>query len=420
MSSLLTNTSAMVALQTLRTINADLDKTTNRVSTGLRVGSASDNAAYWSIATTLRSDNSSLGAVKDALGIGKSAVDTVQTGLDSVRTALQSVKDKLVAASQPGVDRGKLQTEISNLMGQIRGTADATVSGGVNWLSVDSAKVDYAENKTFVSAYARTGDAVAVSTIQIDSSSIKLYDANVDVHTAVDAAVVTEFSTYAEAADTELTTLTDARTTADDDYDTAIQTADDTFETDGDAVARDEAYATALADKKTAYSDAQTAFTDNIKGLKDTLVQNLDDASVDGNGDPATLGLLDKARVGISSTNGVAYVGSVADIDISTLSDSDYDLGKIAGMIQVVDDALLDLTDASTVLGSAGARISSQMNFVKAIEDANSSAIGSLVDANMEEESTKLKALQTQQQLAVQSLSIANASSQNILQLFRQ
>ena len=46
--------------------------------------------------------------------------------------------------------------------------------------------------------------------------------------------------------------------------------------------------------------------------------------------------------------------------------------------------------------------------------------VGSLVDADMEEESTKLKALQTQQQLAVQALSIANSNSQNILMLFRQ
>ncbi|WP_280518036.1 flagellin, partial [Rhizobium sp. P007] len=45
--------------------------------------------------------------------------------------------------------------------------------------------------------------------------------------------------------------------------------------------------------------------------------------------------------------------------------------------------------------------------------------IGRLVDAEMNEESTKLKALQTQQQLAVQALSIANNDSQSILSLFR-
>ena len=71
----------MVALQTLRNINANLDQTNKHVSTGLRVNSAADNAAYWSIATTIRSDNGALGAVQDALGVGKSTVDTVSTGL---------------------------------------------------------------------------------------------------------------------------------------------------------------------------------------------------------------------------------------------------------------------------------------------------------------------------------------------------
>ncbi len=354
------------------------------------------------------------------MGVGKSAVDTVSTGLDTARTALEEIKNKLVAAEQPGVDRAKLQTEISALISQIRGAADSTVTGGVNWLSVNSSDPGYAANKSFVASYARTGDAVTVTSIQIDSSSIKLFDGNVDLHTLVDDAVVTELGTYSAAAATEYDTLVAARDTADSDYADAIQTADDDFDTDGDAGARDVAYATALAAKNLAYSDAQTTFDDNIADLKDTLVTNLDDASVDGDGNPLALGLIDKARVGVSSVNGAAYVGSVADIDIGNLSDSDYDLAKIGNMLQIVDDALLDMTDASTVLGAAGARLDSQMTFVKALMDANTSAVGSLVDANMEEESTKLKALQTQQQLAIQSLSIANSSSQNILLLFRQ
>jgi len=64
-------------------------------------------------------------------------------------------------------------------------------------------------------------------------------------------------------------------------------------------------------------------------------------------------------------------------------------------------------------------RVTSQQTFVKALMDANTNAVGTLVDADMETESTKLKALQTQQQLAIQSLSIANSSTQNVLTLFR-
>ncbi|WP_026282994.1 flagellin, partial [Rhizobium sp. 2MFCol3.1] len=70
-------------------------------------------------------------------------------------------------------------------------------------------------------------------------------------------------------------------------------------------------------------------------------------------------------------------------------------------------------------LGSLQKGIDLQTDFVSKLSDSIDSGVGRLVDANMEEESSKLSALQTQQQLAVQSLSIANSSSQNILSLFR-
>ncbi|RVG08015.1 flagellin, partial [Sinorhizobium meliloti] len=53
------------------------------------------------------------------------------------------------------------------------------------------------------------------------------------------------------------------------------------------------------------------------------------------------------------------------------------------------------------------------------LSDSIDSGVGRLVDADMNEESTRLKALQTQQQLAIQSLSIANSASENVLTLFR-
>ena len=55
MTSILTNSAAMAALQTLRSIDNSLETTQARVSSGLRVETAADNAAYWSIATTMRS-----------------------------------------------------------------------------------------------------------------------------------------------------------------------------------------------------------------------------------------------------------------------------------------------------------------------------------------------------------------------------
>jgi flagellin len=90
MSSVLTNTNAMAALATLRNISSNMEDTQARISSGLRVGSASDNAAYWSIATTMRSDNMALSSVSDALGLGAAKVDTAYAGMES---AIEVVKE---------------------------------------------------------------------------------------------------------------------------------------------------------------------------------------------------------------------------------------------------------------------------------------------------------------------------------------
>ena len=67
MTSLITNTSAISAIAHLRTLNDDLLDSQTRASSGRRISTSSDNAAYWSIATTMRTDNRSLSAVEDDL-----------------------------------------------------------------------------------------------------------------------------------------------------------------------------------------------------------------------------------------------------------------------------------------------------------------------------------------------------------------
>lgn len=139
MTSLLTNTAAQTALQTLTQTNRSLNTVQSHVSTGLRVASAADNAAYWSIATTMRSDNAALSTVEDALGLGSATVDVAYIAVDSANKVVSEIKKKLVAAREPGVDRTKIQSEITALQGQLQGIADAAVFSGENWLSQDSA-----------------------------------------------------------------------------------------------------------------------------------------------------------------------------------------------------------------------------------------------------------------------------------------
>ncbi len=179
MSSILTNVSAMTALQSLNHTNAAMESTQRRISTGYRVGSAEDNAAYWSIATTMRSDNSAMSTVKDALGLGAATIDVAYTATNSAIDVTKEIKNKLVAARQPGLDRGKIQSEITELQNQLQSVADSSVFSGQNWLSVDSSAASYNATRSVVSSFSRdsTG-AVTIGTIDVDISTTVLYDTN--------------------------------------------------------------------------------------------------------------------------------------------------------------------------------------------------------------------------------------------------
>jgi len=283
----------------------------SRISTGYRVADAADNAAYWSIATTMRSDNAAMSTVQDALGLGAATVDVAYTGINSAIKVVDQIKSKLVASRQPGVDRTKIQSEITELQSQLRGIADSATFSGENWLAVDSGAASYNATKSIVASFSRVGSAVTIGTISIDTTSTELFDA------------------------------------------------------------------------------------DDQSGILDT--QNT------------------------TTNGGVNYsiAGSTDAFDISALTDTTNDLADLEESIGVVDTAISSMTDAATVLGAAKARVGIQQDFVKSLMDAVSRGVGQLVDADMNEESTKLQALQVKQQLGVQALSIANQSSQSILSLFR-
>ena len=166
----------MTALQSLNSTNKQLSTTQARISTGFRVSSAEDNAAYWSIATTMRSDNGALSTVKDALGLGAATLDVAYTGMNKAIDVAKEMKNKLVAARQPGIDREKVQSEIAELQNQLTSIAGSSVFSGENWLSVDSSEAGYNSSKTIVASFSRSGGSVSVGTIAIDLTSTELID----------------------------------------------------------------------------------------------------------------------------------------------------------------------------------------------------------------------------------------------------
>jgi len=121
----------------------------------------------------------------------------------------------------------------------------------------------------------------------------------------------------------------------------------------------------------------------------------------------------------IQAPEGGARAVTVPNLDIAKLVDTEVDKDILSSYLKAVDDALAELTLSASVIGKGTSRAEANQAFVRSLIDANNRGIGQLVDADLNEESAKLKALQTQEQLAIQALGIANDSTQNILRLFQ-
>lgn len=436
-SSLLTNSAAMTALQTLTATNKRLDTTQNRISTGLRVSTATDNAAYWSIATTMKSDNKALSAVSDALGLGAATLDMMYTGLNSSVEVVTEMKAKLTAARQPGVDRAKIQDELSSLQSQLRGSADATVFNGENWISVDSEAAGYNDTKSVVSSFSRTGGVVTIDTIGVDAKNIKLFDANADtaykaLTFGTTATMVFNASAVGGATATTATTgLIDVAVAGGGTY--QIDVSEST--TIGDLAKKFRALG--IEGLTVGINTAGTGLEFRNRGAAVTITSAADaghggvaaTTTVTANSSLTTetkKGVLDKTYDVFRSTNGAAaawgtfsIAGADDALNISALTDSASDLAALETYVAAVDNALAEITTSASSLGAIKSRVGLQQDFVKSLTDSLDRGIGQLVDADMNAESTRLQALQTQQQLGIQALSIANGNSQSILSLFR-
>jgi flagellin len=88
MSSILTNNSAMIALQTMKSISANLSKTTSDISTGKTVATAKDNAAVWAISKVMEADVAGFKGISDSLALGSSTVAVARQAAETVTTLL--------------------------------------------------------------------------------------------------------------------------------------------------------------------------------------------------------------------------------------------------------------------------------------------------------------------------------------------
>ena len=277
MTSILTNNGAMVALQTLNSINMNLENTQNAISTGKDVATAKDNSAIWAISKVMESDVAGFNAVGDSLALGESTVAVATAGAEQITELLKEMKEKVVNATGENVENGKLAAEVTELKNQITSIIKGSQFNGANLLNKNGGDL------TVLSSLDRngTGTSSTVSASNITVSSVN--------------------------------------------------------------------------------------FEENL---------------------------------------------SLGTIDVSNSTQAEASIAKIETLIQTA-------INGAAALGASAARIEKQSEFVSKVTDAMKSGIGALVDTDMEAASARLKALQPQQQLGVQALSIANSAPQTLQQLFR-
>jgi len=409
MSSILTNNSAMVALQTLKSVNKNLAMTQSEISTGKSVATAKDNSAVWAISKVMESDVKGFKAISDSLNLGQSTVAVARQASETVTDLLTQMKEKIVAAQEDNVDRAKINDDVTALKDQIASVVGAAQFNGLNLVDGSTASADVLASL----------DRDSSGNVTSSSITVTAQDLSTGGYTA--KAVFDATNTNGVSADGQ------------DTFGFALDVnggTDDVgqFEIEAHATA---AYAAGdrislrLGDTEVSYTVTQedidaTSTADVIAvGLKSAIEAS--DANVSVEYNIANTGRLEITNEdttdGLSISGqfhnvGSGGLGALAAIDVSS------DVGAAAALGSI--EALIDTSiDASAAFGSAQGRIETQSDFISKLSDSLKSGIGSMVDANMEEASARLQALQTQQQLATQSLSIANQAPQSILSLFR-
>lgn len=414
MSSILTNNSAMVALQTLQSVNSNLAKTQDMISTGKNVASVKDNAAIFSISKVMESDVKGFKAISDSLSLGESTVAVGRQAAEAVTDLLTEMKGKIVAAQEENVDRGKIQTDIEALTKQIGSVVGAAQFNGLNLLSnsdtaLGSSKVDILSSLDRASDGTVTDKAITVQKQDLGTQELTAGTTGTDVGE----------TTAALADGTSGLFATFANATA----------GDATGQIGGGMTFTAQSAAAGLSEVAVVAKDGDTLedITAQMvtrlneqaveEGINLTFAAGTNAGEIDVTNDTG-LGLAiaasDASQDDGSNQDGVAAGGlaALATLDVSTSEGATAALDAIEGLTQTA-------IGAAATFGSAQGRIEIQNDFMGKLTDALTSGIGSLVDANMEEASARLQALQVQQQLATQSLSIANQAPQALLSLFR-
>jgi len=366
MSSILTNGSATTALGLLRSVSGKLDDESERMSSGLRVKSAADNSAYWSISTSMRSDVKAMKVVNDSVGLAQGVVDTAYAAMQTVLDSFVEIRNLAITASsmpQPGMrdavkpsfsldpeyaksDVYKIDQTIQQLQNQARTAMMSASFSGVNMIYHGKNEDEKASKQAF-----------SFTTGYVDGKVLTL---NVK---AMDTLLLNDdFGSFPTTYPGE---FNPERTLFDG----------------GDAI------------------DAPGSFTPAGIYWFNIPVSN------PATGDPEAYPV-EPSYVLQSIENHVVRFGSGRQ-------------GLYSNFVDYIDRKIQGVASKMSYVGSVQKSLDMYDEINNRMIDAATRGIGRLVDANIETTATKLTALQTQQQLAVQALSIANSQPNNLMQLFQ-
>ncbi|TXG82437.1 MAG: hypothetical protein E6R12_11755 [Sphingomonadales bacterium] len=395
-----TNTGAFVALQNLSTTNRSLAEVQNRVNTGLRVSSAKDDSASYSIAQGLRGDVAGLSAVQTSLNRAKSSLDVAVQAGESISDLLNRAREIAVAASDAGLDtssRTALNNDFKSIVSQIGSVVSQAEFNGTNLIKA-------------------TPDSIsAITAVKQNSTVDRISLSGVDLNAnGKSAEIKTSAATVTLASGNTLAQVLAGGSTG------ALTTANT---------------------QNAAFARATTNTANGVKLVSsDTIELDLSAASpaAVGNGtnitltvggaafqvaNTATTGKVTISTSSLAATGAATFTYSTAGAaagNNTTLSDLDLTVATDRELaIAVVDNFKANVNATLATFGSTSRQIDIQQQFATKLTDSINSGIGNLVDADLAKESARLQALQVKQQLGLQALSIANQAPQSVVSLFR-
>ncbi len=397
--SLLTNTSAMIALQNLRTINSGLATVQEQISTGKKVGSARDNAAIFAISTVMQSDVQGFKAIASSLNLGSSTVAVARGAAEQITELLTEMKGLIVAAQEENVDRTKIQTDVGQLSAQITSIVDAAQFNGLNLLKT-GANVNILASLNRDSNGTVTAAPISIARVSLETAAgvavAGLAATTTGVNVGGDSAAQLVADTNVFALDID----NGATFTAGDIYEVKIEGRRFNYEVQTGDDLNDVGQGIINLINNAGLTGITVAFTAGTAGTVDAQV---DITNASGG----------TVAIEVAANDGTGGgLGALNSLNVSTSAGASTALVSIEGLIQTA-------VDAAAEFGSAQKRIDIQTTFISDLTDALKTGIGALTDADLEEASARLQSLQVQQQLGIQALSIANQAPNAILGLFR-